>query len=470
MAFEQDFAKTPTGPQRERLVYEALVQQGKPSDLWPMTVDGPQGSKITYNITRDFLKVGNQYVPMTGTTAQMIANHFGMHLPTNTIADQVWKAAKAAGSAVTVNPLSGTGYQGSGGQWYSPSDVVKSRIGATDAAIAFSNKVNEQIAQNPNAGKGLVDIGSGGKWLTVPPASGSLGLHGIRQSDGKMLQSGYGTAHPNYEDHTEYGTYVRLVDDKVTVQKPDGGKEVMTMDQFTKSPYRGALFVDGQDIRDGGLAQYDVKRDRANLASLTGKTKPSGKTPTGTPGSLDEVNKFLDQALTGLAGRMSLYERLVKQSTDVQIMSSIGKDPAIKDLSANSIPGRAPAGYRPLRKGENNSGIGRAASQILNSSELGDQTPFKIGDQLYMGRTEPHYHPPPPAGEDPSKYPKPWGWHKGVTVFIASEGTTAPSETSQVATSGGPKGRMKLLQRVDNAPEGGLDDLAKLFSEIEGDV
>ncbi len=159
------------------------------------------------------------------------------------------------------------------------------------------------------------------------------------------------------------------------------------------------------------------------------------------------------------SNRIHLYEMVMKYAAEVKILPSIGKDPAIKDLSKNSIPGHPPAGYRPLRKGENNGEIGAAASKILNSSELGDQTPFTIGDESYMGRTEPHYHPSPPAGIDPSemsKYPKPWGWHKGVTVFKAD--TT------------GPQGRMKLLQKVQNSPDSGAGEIQSLLSEIEKDL
>lgn len=308
MSFEQDFAKTPPGPQRERLVYQAIVSQGRPKDLWPVTINGPQGNKITFYITRDFLKVGNQYVPMTGTTAQMIANQFNMYLPTNTIADHVWAAARAAGSVVNVNPLSGTGYRGSNGQWYSGQDVSNQRLGASDAAVEFSNRVNQQIAQNPNSQKGLVDIGNGGKWLTAPPASGSLGLHGIRQESG-TLQGGYGTKHPNYESHVEYGTYVRLVDNKVTIEHPGGRKETMTMDNFIKSPLHSALFKDGQDIRDGEVARYDVRRDRADLASLNVQTQPS--TPDGS--GLEQIDNFLDQTLTQVASNSRIRMKLLRR-------------------------------------------------------------------------------------------------------------------------------------------------------------
>ena len=461
MSFEQDFAKTPPGPQRERLVYQALVSQGRPTDLWPVTINGPQGTKITFYITRDFLKVGNQYLPMTGTTAQMIANKFNMYLPTNTIADRVWEAAKAAGTTIKVDPLSGTGYRGEGGQWYSGQDVSNQRLSSSDAAVEFSKRVNQQMSQNPNAQKGLVDIGSGGKWLTVPPASGSLGLHGIRQ-EGGPVQGGYGTKHPNYESHVEYGTYVRLVDNKVVVQHPDGRKETMTMDNFIKSPFRSALFAEGQDIRDGSIAQYNVKRDRADLASLDRNT-PSNNT-SATP-ALEGVDNFLDQVITQVASRMRIYDRIIKQAeSDIKILPSIGKDPAIKDLSARSIPGRPPAGYRPLKSGESNTDIGVTATKILNSSSLGDQTPFTINGKEYMGRTEPHFHPSPPPGADPKKYPKPWGWHKGVTVFKKLEDATP------AATPSNSQSRMALLQKIQDTPAEGENAIENLFSEIERDV
>jgi len=156
-----------------------------------------------------------------------------------------------------------------------------------------------------------------------------------------------------------------------------------------------------------------------------------------------------------------------------QILPSIGKDPAIKDLSKNSIPGHPPVGYRPLLPKENNAEIGSIALTILRSSTLGDQTPFILDGQHYMGRTEPHFHPPPPKGTDPSefsKYPKPWGWHKGVTVFKAKEEAQSSSEDFTPPSPSNSQARMKLLQRVQDSPESGGENVANLFSEIERDI
>ena len=127
-----------------------------------------------------------------------------------------------------------------------------------------------------------------------------------------------------------------------------------------------------------------------------------------------------------------------------QLQPSIGKDPAIRDLSKSSIPGHAPEGYMPLGKNETTSEIGQAAQKILQTSELGDQVPFTIDGQKYIGRSEPHYHEPPPAGTDPSeysRYPKPWGWHRGVTIYVSKNVT--PLNTNVTS-------RIKLLQRIDS--------------------
>lgn len=441
MSFQAEFAKTPWGPQREQLVYQEVMKQGKPTDLVPITINGPENSKITYYITRDFLKSADgQYLPMSATTAQKIANSFHMYLPTNTIADQVWKAAQAAGSVVTVNPLSGTGYRGANGQWYSPQDVVASRISATDAAVEFSNRVNSEISKNPKAQSGPIDIGGGGKWLTVPPADGSIGLHGIRQG-GSTVQGGYGTIHKNYEEHTEYGTYVRLLDNKVEIKSLDGNTKQMTIDDFIRSPYRSAMFMDGQDVRNGQLATYDVNRDKAGLvqtnAPPSGPTSGDQKWP-----SLQEINKFLDGLMTEVASTRNGMKRFAVLEDSV-----LDPSKAILPNEYGYQPGVPPPGYEsPHITGRAPKPIEDVAKQVLHTfladrtnHPIGTMIPFSVGGEQYMARAEVHSNSP-----------------YGISVYKA--------------TSGGPQGRMKLLERVRNSPDNRASEVEQFLSEFEKEL
>jgi len=90
-----------------------------------------------------------------------------------------------------------------------------------------------------------------------------------------------------------------------------------------------------------------------------------------------------------------------------------------------------PAGYQPLASKEITPEISQVARQLLGGA-MGTQTPFSIDDQQFMARVEPHYHQPPPEGSSPeeqARYPKPWGWHHGVTVY-KSQGAVAPVATN----------------------------------------
>jgi hypothetical protein len=447
MSFRDDFARTPWGPQREQLVYREVLSQGKPTDLIPMTVPGPDGSKVTYYITRDFLKADGQYLPMSATTAQQVANAFDMFLPSNTIADQVWKAAQAAGSVVNVPPLSGTGYRGANGQWYSAQDVVASRISATDAAVEYSKRVSEALAGNPKTQTGPIDIGSGVKWLTMPPANGSIGLHGIRQGD-STVQGGYGTIHQDYEEHTEYGTYVRLVGDRIIVTKSDGSQQPMSMEEFSKSPFRSALFVAGQDLRDGRLATYDVNRDKAGLARLNVEKHQSREGNKGVP-SLEEVNKFIDSLMTEIASvrcsmkRYAVLEDSVLDPSKAVLPSEYGYHPGVPPPGYGAPDFSRTTGF----KGRAPKAIEDMAKQVLHTfladrSEhpIGTMIPFSVDGHQYMARAEVHSNSP-----------------YGISVYEATSGN-------------GTQGRMKLLQRIQDSPDVKSEDVEKFLSEFEKEL
>ena len=105
-----------------------------------------------------------------------------------------------------------------------------------------------------------------------------------------------------------------------------------------------------------------------------------------------------------------------------------------------------PQGFVVLPENEKTPAVGQVAKSLLGG-EFGTTTPFTIDGHQFMARVEPHYHQPPPAGTPPEeqrKYPKPWGWHKGVTVYKSAKPTV---EDYMPEPAENP--RIKFLQRID---------------------
>jgi len=68
---------------------------------------------------------------------------------------------------------------------------------------------------------------------------------------------------------------------------------------------------------------------------------------------------------------------------------------------------------RPVRGEEMTTEIARRAREILDANrdtEYGTEVPFEVEGQPYVGRIEEHYH-------EPGGSKKPWGRHRGVTVY-----------------------------------------------------
>jgi hypothetical protein len=135
---------------------------------------------------------------------------------------------------------------------------------------------------------------------------------------------------------------------------------------------------------------------------------------------------------------------------DVVVEPTQPPDPSVKvGPGPTGVPGTPPKGYVALSPGERNAAIGKVAASLLGGT-WGALTPFRVGNKHYMARVEPHHHPAPPAGASPEeqkKYPKPWGWHKGVTVYKAS---SEPVASTEEYTPDKPQsGRMQFLQRID---------------------
>lgn len=141
---------------------------------------------------------------------------------------------------------------------------------------------------------------------------------------------------------------------------------------------------------------------------------------------------------------------------------AIGKDtvnveetmpPKDKSIGPGHPATSPPEGYVNLPESEKTQAVGQVAKSLLGG-DFGAMTPFTVTSsdgktKRYMARVDAHYHPPPPQGTPPeemSKYPKPWGWHKGVTVYKADPSKATIEDYVPEAPE---NPRMKFLQRID---------------------
>jgi hypothetical protein len=222
MGFKEEYAKFgKPSPQREQFVLKTLLSLPREAivrSMRPITVNRPDGTKIIYKVMPDYIMVDGMRVPMAGNTAQRVADHFGLSLPT---AQQARDIHNNADVQVNAKPLSGSGTK-IDGKNYSGQDVVNTGVGYAPFAVAYNDKINSQLADQ-GAQNGQIVSGFA-KDIVQSPAEGKLGLYGFYQN-GKPIQGGNGQTPHDTDIHTEYGSFVRLVSPEVTVVYPDGRKE-----------------------------------------------------------------------------------------------------------------------------------------------------------------------------------------------------------------------------------------------------
>lgn len=243
--FRDKFAKMPQGPAREELIYQEAIKMGPPKNLVPITVQLPDGSKLTYYVMSDYLTLDGIRVPLTGQTAQRIANHFGMYLPTTKMSKQIWTAADGK---IQPAPLSAGGVIG--GKNYTGEQVVATKIGDSDTSVAYNQRVEEELKkQHGNTPPKL--IAGHMKDIVQPTRDGKLSLYGYYDKNGKPIQHSPFTPHDT-TGHTEYLSSARLVGGTV---KYNG--QTMNFEEAMKNPeIAKAISV------TPGITKYKVKNEK----------------------------------------------------------------------------------------------------------------------------------------------------------------------------------------------------------------
>lgn len=232
-SFKELFLTTPPGPEREKLILNEVLKRGLPTTLVPVTITGPNNIKITYKVMPDYLMLDGLRITMAPATAQKIANHFNMKLPTDKMSQQIYQAAD---TKVRATPLSSSGYTGPNGKFYSPEEVVQHRINQSDAAIEYNKLTDQELDKIRQSGKIPSLIAGHGKDILQPSAPEDPRIGGWAGLEGQPLQP-YSTAHKGQAmGHTEYGLYTRLVDNQVTVTLPDGRTVETSLDKILNNP------------------------------------------------------------------------------------------------------------------------------------------------------------------------------------------------------------------------------------------
>jgi hypothetical protein len=282
MGFREEYLKFKQPSQeRENFVFNSVVQHLNKDQIEksmkPITVKGPNDTEITYRVMPDYVSIDGMRVPMSGTTAQRVADHFGFNIPNAQLSQKIYENADVK---VQAKPLSGRTTV-IDGKTYTGKDVVNKGVGYADFAAKYNDDVNQQLA---DSGAKQGDIVAGfAKDIVTSPKKGRLGLYGLYDSKGKPIQGGDGTTSHTVspeEHHDEYCAVLRLVDDEVEVKYKDGKVEKKKITDILNLPRyeTGEPPKDSKEKLDKGIE--DGKKDQvASLATPT--TKPSA--PSTTP-------------------------------------------------------------------------------------------------------------------------------------------------------------------------------------------
>lgn len=347
-SFKELYQKAKTQRERDNLIYQYAIQQPKPK-MVPVTVPVPSepGATVTFNVMQDFFIIDGIRVSPSPPTAQRIAQHFGMSLPTARMADLVYRNS----NKVPARPLSGTGVE-IDGKKYSPQDVVSGLIDDPRATVAYSDRVSSDIAKQ----KGMDEnkpIDGFAKSIVQPEAGKEdrAAYYGIWTNTGensKPVQGGIGTT-PHGLTQQEYIAWLRGVDNNnVVYRKPDGSIVNTTLDNalnnrqlssaLTMSPRNGPRsYVIKQDGPPPGYRPAQLSgaiREEAEAAAKALLNRPLGSE---TPVTLSNGITYMarKEKHSNKPTGISLYEpkkpvpTSTKPSATAPITTEVAQDAAV---------------------------------------------------------------------------------------------------------------------------------------------
>ncbi len=136
---------------RDELIVNEILRGNFPDFLRkmvPITISD-KGNTLVYNVMPDYIAIGNDtdYTrgPISGPSAQKIADAFGTILPTPKMSDQIWQNAKIQ---LSPKPLSGMSNINLSGKNYTTQQFLGSKMSDTDAFDYHNKLIQEQLGEN----------------------------------------------------------------------------------------------------------------------------------------------------------------------------------------------------------------------------------------------------------------------------------------------------------------------------------
>lgn len=274
---------------RDELIVKEIIRGNFPDflrKLVPITIN-EKGNSVTYNVMADYIAIGSDTdyvrVPISGPSAQRIADAFGMMLPTPRISDQIHEASTVK---LAPKPLSAMPSLPIGGKTYTNKQFMAGKMSDTDSFEYHNQLIQEQLTGHKPG-----ELVSGHKKDVVISndiTPGNLGIHGMHLSNGKPIQPGGGSKHE--ENYKDYSHGIRLVDKVATLN----GKQVDFVKNVLQDP-KVAYLVN----YDGALKNlaYNYKKDPS--AEIDNGTQVAeytpGKPQSGRLSLIQRIDDFFNQ-------------------------------------------------------------------------------------------------------------------------------------------------------------------------------
>jgi hypothetical protein len=250
-------------------------------NMVPITViEG--ANTLVYSVCPDYLCLGNDQdyirVPLGAQGAQQIADAFDCMLPTAKMSNQIWKAAAAK---LPPKPMSGRTSE-IGGQSYSASQFVKSKMTDTDSFVEHNRLIQEQLAGHKPG-----ELVAGHKKDVVisnelADRPGKVAIHGLHNTKGQAIQGGSWGHDIAYRD---YSHGIRLVDKVATLN----GKPV-PLANMMQNPKYASLISDEGPLK---LLAYNYKPE---VNKPTGNQQVATNTkPVANKGLFQQLEEYLGQ-------------------------------------------------------------------------------------------------------------------------------------------------------------------------------